>query len=98
MSEGKYDAANSAVISRWSRENDKRIANGEAAQENLGKFLKEAMRNPNTMKNLAKQGVEVAKERHTLDKFMKKGSGREGYNIYDEPDVTGFEPRPWEQD
>lgn len=99
MAEKNYDQINRVVIDRETKSFERRRAQAEAAEEQLGAFIKKALKNPETMNNLAKQGVDVAKNRHTLNDYVKKGSSGEGYGIVDEEGlITGLEDRPWERD
>lgn len=98
MAEKNYDQVNKTLIDRESRSWERKRAQAESAEEQLGAFIKKALKNPETLNNLAKQGVDVAKNKHTLNDYVKRGSSGEGYGIVEEGLITGLEERPWERE
>lgn len=98
MAEKNYNQIDRVVFDRETKAHERKRAQAESAEEQLGAFIKKALKNPETMNNLAKQGVDVAKNKHTLNDYIKRNSSGEGYGIVEEGVVTGLEERPWERD
>lgn len=93
-----YEAQGQTVINKWAREEERKKAKAEAAEQNFKKTFADTLRQENAKKALAREAKEAVDNPQRRDEIFvdaSEGTSR-GYN--DREIITGEEPRPWEND
>ncbi len=87
-----YSAESQATIDKWRRNKEHSEMVGEAITRKLKEVHAKALKNPETKKNLAREILGAYKHQG------KTAEHKEGYLQSEEGIITGYEPKPWEDD
>jgi hypothetical protein len=90
------------ALSEWRADKANRKNKSDAAEKGLQEFIAEAMKNPNTKKNLGSEGLSSMKDgqagHNAVRDAVKKSNERFGGEITEE-DFTGInQDMPWLRD
>jgi hypothetical protein len=96
----QQEAEHMSSLQEWRIDKQKRKENCEAAESMLTKYIVEALKNPNTKKNLGGEGLRSMKAGQRGEDPVRdaiKSDERFG-GVVTEHDFTGInEERPWER-
>ena len=80
------------TLDKWRQKIAKNEAVAESAAKVIKKFIKTALQEPETKKNIAKDTLAAYRDESRQKAFRADGFGGEGR------DITGWEKRPWESE
>lgn len=93
MDENRQDeAAHQATLDRWRRKKEMSEDVFESAQRHISDFTKEALKNPETRKNLQREFLKYYKGEITPGKFT------DGSGFFDDGEIITGDDKPWSRD
>jgi hypothetical protein len=90
-----YEAQGNATIRKWEREEERKKAKAEAAEENFSKTFANLLKQDNVKKALARDAKNATNNPNAHKNLMAQAEHGTSQGL-DEGEITGMEERPWE--